>query len=92
MNTAVERKLTAVELKVRKLVAQAEYWGFEAGVTNISDKYVVVYMVSGNLKCRVVETEAGNASVTTWERGHKVPNSSLDKKLSYYKSMADRRT
>ena len=83
--------MNAVQSKVSQLVALAADYGFEAGVTNISDSYVVVYMVSANLKCRVVETEAGNASVTTWERGHKVLNTSLEPRLSHYKAIADRR-
>jgi hypothetical protein len=82
--------MNAVQSKVSQLVALAADYGFEAGVTNISDSYVIVY-INSNLRCKVVKTEAGNASVTTFERKQKLANSSLEPKLSWYKAIADRR-
>jgi hypothetical protein len=81
---------TAVDSKVSETVALAADYGFTASVETIVDGYVIIRIAS-NLKVKVMQTEAGNAAVSTWERKHKILNSSLAPKLAHYKAIADRR-
>ena len=81
---------TAVENKVAELVKLGTDYGFKAELVNIEGSYVIVKF-NLVLRCKVITTEAGNASVVTIEGKHKVLNSSLESKLSYYKSIVDRR-
>jgi hypothetical protein len=81
---------TAVDSKVSETVALAADYGFTASVETILDSYVIIRIAS-NLKVKVMQTEAGKASVITWERKHKIANGSLAPKLSWYKAIADRR-
>lgn len=81
---------TAVDSKVAEIVSLAADYGFTASVEKIVDFYVII-RVASNLKIKVMQSEAGNATVSTWERKHKILNISLESKLAHYKAIADRR-
>jgi hypothetical protein len=82
--------MNTVDTKVAELVNLAADYGFEATVEKIVDFYVII-RVASNLKIKVMQTEAGNATISTWERKHKILNSSLPSKLAHYKAIADRK-
>jgi hypothetical protein len=83
--------VNTVEIKTAELVALASKYGITSKIEKVSDSYIVISYASKNLTTKVSITEAGNATVKTWERKHVIANSSFESKLASYKAIADRK-